>query len=419
METTSDNIISVSSDPLRDFTEEMKQSLTLANNLIKSTPRELFSIAPMVDVSDRFFRYFMRYMTPNAFLYTEMLNEHAIIHNKHRDAILGYSGDNQHPMVCQIGGNSPQKMAQAARIIQDYGYDEVNINCGCPSSKTRDGCFGAVLMFDPKLVAEITREMMKSCSIPVTVKCRLGVDDLDKYEDVHKFIRIVSTEGGVNKFIIHARKCLLSGLSPHENRMVPELRYDWVLRLKQDFPDLRFVINGGFTDPQKIQDIMKEENGLEGVMVGRLAYNFPWALPVIDRQLFGHSTPTLTREEIILDYAEYAQREQDQGLDRGERIPNPLLVKPVINIFSGEYEGGKFRKCLSDNAIKKIYKGKVKEVLLETLEYYKEINPEGVATINGDKVIRPSYLTNIALQVQYQKQQQQLKEENQQQQQQD
>ena len=179
-------------------------------------------------------------------------------------------------------------MAQAAKIVEEYGYDEVNINCGCPSNKTRDGCFGAVLMFDPKLVAEITRAMQKAVNIPVTVKCRLGVDKMDKYEDVHNFIRVVSHEGGVNKFIIHARKCLLNGLSPHENRTIPELKYDWVIRLKQDFPDLRFVINGGFNDPLKIKEIMDDKNGLEGVMCGRLAYNFPWTLPVIDRMLYNH-----------------------------------------------------------------------------------------------------------------------------------
>ena len=139
-------------------------------------------------------------------------------------------------------------MATAAKICEEWGYDEVNINCGCPSNKTRDGCFGAVLMFDAELVARITRTMLEAVNIPVTVKCRLGVDDMDKYEDVQNFINIVSTKGGVDKFIIHARKCLLSGLNPHENRTIPALKYDWVLRLKKEFPHLRLVINGGFND---------------------------------------------------------------------------------------------------------------------------------------------------------------------------
>lgn len=170
----------------------------------KVTPRELFAIAPMVDVTDRHFRYFARLLTKKAFLYTEMLNEHAIIHSKKgKHAMLSYS-DNQHPLVCQIGGNDPEKMAEAAKICEEWGYDEVNINCGCPSNKTRDGCFGAVLMFDAELVARITRAMLEAVNIPVTVKCRLGVDDLDKYEDVHNFINVVSNKGGIEKFIIHA-----------------------------------------------------------------------------------------------------------------------------------------------------------------------------------------------------------------------
>lgn len=139
-------------------------------------------------------------------------------------------------------------MALAAKIVEDYGYDEVNLNCGCPAPKATGSCFGAILMFEPKLVAEITREMNRAVNIPVSVKCRLGVDDLDKYENVKEFIRTVSQEGGVSKFIIHARKCFLKGLNPKQNRNIPPLKYDWVLKLKEDFPDIRFVINGGFTD---------------------------------------------------------------------------------------------------------------------------------------------------------------------------
>ncbi len=144
-------------------------------------------------------------------------------------------------------------MAMAAKIAEEYGYDEVNLNCGCPSTKTIQGCFGALLMYDPNQVAEITQAIQKSVKIPVTVKCRLGVDDLDKYENVHNFISVVSTTGGVKKFIIHARKCLLNGLSPKDNRTIPPLKYDWVMRLKQDFPHLDFVINGGFTTMEMVR----------------------------------------------------------------------------------------------------------------------------------------------------------------------
>jgi tRNA-dihydrouridine synthase A len=189
-------------------------------------------------------------------------------------------------------------MAQAAKIVEEYGYDEVNVNCGCPSNKTRDGCFGAVLMFDPQLVARITRSMQKSVNIPVTVKCRLGVDDMDKYEEVKNFIKIVSHEGGVTKFIIHARKCFLNGLSPHENRTIPPLKYDWVFQLKQDFPDLNFVINGGFTTIKSVKEILSNDQ-LEGCMVGRLAYNTPWELAKVDCLLFNSDKPSKNRLEIL------------------------------------------------------------------------------------------------------------------------
>lgn len=176
--------------------------------------REYFAVAPMVDVSDKYFRYFMRLLSKHAFLYTEMLNEHAIIHAcQGRERLLSFS-PNQHPVVCQLGGNDPIKMGQAAKIVEEFGFDEVNVNCGCPSNKTRDGCFGAVLMFDAELVARIVTEMRKNTTIPVTVKCRLGVDDKDNWDDVVNFIKIVSEKGGVTKFIIHARKAFLHGLDP-------------------------------------------------------------------------------------------------------------------------------------------------------------------------------------------------------------
>jgi tRNA-dihydrouridine synthase A len=182
-------------------------------------------------------------------------------------------------------------MAQAAKVAQDFGFDEVNVNCGCPSNKTRDGCFGAILMFDPELVAQITSEMRKLVTIPVTVKCRLGVDDKDKWEDVINFIKIVSEKGGVNKFIIHARKAYLHGLDPKQNRTIPPLKYDWVFELKKLYPHLNFVINGGFSDVDKINEILKddhpsllgfESNGLEGCMSGRMAMNTPWEIARVD-----------------------------------------------------------------------------------------------------------------------------------------
>lgn len=189
-------------------------------------------------------------------------------------------------------------MAEAAKVAEEWGYDEVNINCGCPSAKTRDGCFGAVLMMDPPLVARITRAMREAVNIPVTVKCRLGVDDRDQYEHVREFVEVVSREGGVEKFIVHARKCLLHGLSPAENRSVPPLKYDWVFKLKGEFPHLRFVINGGFTSVDQVKEVL-QDGQLEGCMVGRMAMNTPWELSRVDRELFGSTEDSLNREQIL------------------------------------------------------------------------------------------------------------------------
>lgn len=200
-------------------------------------------------------------------------------------------------------------MGQAAKVAQDFGFDEVNVNCGCPSNKTRDGCFGAVLMFDAELVARITTEMRKQVSIPVTVKCRLGVDDKDKWEDIINFITIVSEKGGVTKFIIHARKAFLHGLDPKQNRTIPPLKYDWVFSLKKLFPHLHFVINGGFSDVDKVNDILRddhqglqgfESNGLEGCMSGRMAMNSPWEVARVDSEVYKDENPSaMTREEIL------------------------------------------------------------------------------------------------------------------------
>jgi len=178
-------------------------------------------------------------------------------------------------------------VAQAAKIVEEWGYDEVNLNCGCPSQKTINGCFGAQLMFTPELVADICQEMIQTVNIPVTVKCRLGVDDVDKWENIINFITVVSERGGVNKFIIHARKAFLSGLDPKQNRSIPPLKYDWVIRLKEEFPHLEFYINGGFLKMDDIHDILKPENGLSGCMVGRLAMHHTWDVVRLDREFYG------------------------------------------------------------------------------------------------------------------------------------
>ena len=211
----------------------------------------------MVDMTDNNFRFLCRKLTKHAFLYTEMINENAIINidRTGNNKLLDFTPD-QHPVVCQIGGCDPIKVAKAAKIVEQWGYDEINLNCGCPSQKTVKGCFGAQLMLDPELVAKICQQAIQVVNIPFTVKCRLGVDKKDSWEDFVNFIKIVSEKGGVEKFIIHARKAFLKGLNPQQNRTVPPLKYDWVLRIKKEFPHLTFIINGGFMDCNSMEEIL-------------------------------------------------------------------------------------------------------------------------------------------------------------------
>ena len=209
--------------------------------------REYFSVAPMVDVSDKYFLYLMRLLSKHATLYTQMISESDLLDIKFGTYanVLGFM-PMQKPIVCQLGGNDPERLAEAAKIVEAHGFDEVNLNCGCPSSRVSKGAFGARLMFTPKLVAQIVKTVQNAVKIPVTVKCRLGVDDRDKWEEIVEFVHVVSEEGGCKKFIIHARKCHLKGLDPKQNRTIPPLKYDWVFRLAKEFPHLNFVINGGF-----------------------------------------------------------------------------------------------------------------------------------------------------------------------------
>mmetsp|Transcript_8650 Transcript_8650/g.14652 ORF Transcript_8650/g.14652 Transcript_8650/m.14652 type:complete len:291 (-) Transcript_8650:200-1072(-) len=282
----------------------------------------------------------------------------------------------------------------AAKIVEEFGYDEVNLNCGCPSQKTINGCFGAQLMYTPDLVAEICQAMIQTVNIPVTVKCRLGVDDLDQWDHLINFITTVSEKGGVNKFILHARKAFLSGLDPKANRNIPPLKYDWVLRLKQEFPHLELVINGGFTNIQMMHDILKEENQLTGCMVGRMAMNNTWELAKFDREFFPHlvnpAQPVLTRRELIFKYADFAQEEQNKEEAKGLRISNTILLRPIINLFHGEFKGGDFRKHIGVAATKPQYLNKIRELLEDQLSEYEKSNPEALETKEGARIVRPT-----------------------------
>ena len=233
-------------------------------------------------------------------------------------------------------------------------------------------------MYDAELVAEIVATMRKAVTIPITVKCRLGVDDHDKWDHIVHFIKTVSEKGGCTKFIIHARKCFLKGLNPKENRTIPQLKYDWVFNLKKLFPHLNFVINGGFSNVNKVKEIMSEDNplnvhnGLEGCMSGRLAMNTTWECARIDREIFDdYSYEGMSREEICLNYADFAQAEQDKAWNKGIKLSSNILVKPLVYLFQEEYQGGKWRKLVTGIASVKDNKGKIKKVILEIIDQYK------------------------------------------------
>lgn len=342
-------------------------------------PPQLMSVAPMMDWTDVHYRQLARLLSRNVWLYTEMVVDSALIHNPDHDRFLWFPPE-QHPISCQLGGSNPEFLAKAAAMVARYGYDEINLNCGCPSDRVAgSGCFGAALMLRPQLVAECCTAMAAAIDqTPVTVKCRLGVDDVDSYEALHRFVQIVSKNSPVTHFMIHARKCLLRGLNPAQNRSVPPLRYHWVWALKRDFPHLEFTLNGGVL---KLEEVIAALNlrvdnvpgGLTGVMVGRAAYNDPWRmLGGADVAIWGEtSNPATSRREVLRKYAEYAdglveklaKTAEEEG--HGRRLPSVrVLCKPLLGMFHQEPRGKKWRA-----AVDEVFKTatSVSEVLERTL----------------------------------------------------
>ena len=251
-----------------------------------------FNTAPCMDWSDRHCRYFWRLMTRHTRVYTEMVTTGALIHGD-RERHLRFN-DEEHPVALQLGGSSPEDLAVAAKMGEDAGYDEVNLNCGCPSDRVQNGTFGACLMRQPQQVRECVAAMNDAVSVPVTVKHRLGVDDDNSYDIIRDFVGTVA-QGGSQVFIVHSRNAWLQGLSPKENREVPPLKYEWVYQLKRDFPDLTVVINGGITS---LEACAEHLNHVDGVMLGREAYQNPWLLSQVDHQLFGADASSMTRAEL-------------------------------------------------------------------------------------------------------------------------
>jgi len=295
------------------------------------------SVAPMMDWTDRHERYFLRLIAQDIKLYTEMITAQAIAHGD-RDYLLGFD-ETEHPVALQLGGSDTTLLANAARIGQDYGYDEINLNVGCPSPRVSKGRFGACLMLEPQLVADCMVAMQQAVSIPVTVKCRIGVDDQDSYERLHAFISLIAATG-CKSFIVHARKAWLSGLSPKENREIPPLHYDVVWRLKQDFPHLRIIINGGITTLEQIDAQLPH---VDGVMIGRAAYHNPWLLTEVQSNYFKHQQ-NLTKAEVMQKYLPYVSAQLESGVKLSS------LTRHILGLFQGVRGANSWRRYLSENA---------------------------------------------------------------------
>ncbi len=310
-------------------------------------------MAPMLDWTDRHCRYFLRLVSRHVLLYTEMVTTGAVLHGD-RSRLLDFD-PSEHPLAIQLGGSEPPALAECARIAEAWGYDEINLNVGCPSDRVQRGRFGACLMAEPDLVAECVAAMGQAVSLPVTVKTRIGVDDRDSWDELAHFIRTVA-DAGCQTFIIHARKAWLSGLSPKENRDVPPLRYDVAARVKDEFPDLEILLNGG------IQTLDEAESHLrifDGVMIGRAAYHNPYLLAEADARLFGAPAPSLTRREIIAAMLPYIQH----GLERGNRLH--AYTRHLLGLFHGQPGGRIWRRRLGEAATRP---GAGVEALLQALD---------------------------------------------------
>lgn len=300
------------------------------------------SVAPMLDWTDKHCRYFYRLLSQHTVLYTEMVTTGAILHGK--GDYLSYN-EAEHPVVLQLGGSNVRDMTECAKIAEQYGYDEVNINVGCPSDRVQNGRFGACLMAEPQLVADCINEMQSQSKIPITVKSRIGIDDLDSYEFLHTFIEQVSNVGAKH-FIIHARKAWLSGLSPKQNRDIPPLDYSRVYQIKQDFPELTISINGGVNS---LSEANKHLESVDGVMIGREIYNNPYMLAEADSTIYNQNTDKISRPEIInlmADYIdEYVSNKPEHGNNRAWHV-----VRHMLGLCNGLPGARQYRRYLSECA---------------------------------------------------------------------
>ena len=312
-----------------------------------------FSIAPMMDWTDRHCRAFHRILTRHAVLYSEMITSAAIVHGN-RQHLLQFDGCDQ-PVALQLGGCNPQELAEASRIGEEFGYGEINLNIGCPSDRVQSGRFGACLMAEPALVAKCVQAMQAAVSVPVTVKCRIGIDDQDEDEGLQNFVNTVA-DAGCNMFIVHARKAWLDGLSPAQNRDIPPLNYDRVYRLKSSWPELHIEINGGITT---LDECHEHLNFVDGVMLGRVAYQTPWVLADVDQRFSSATCGMADRFEAVERFYPYIN---DQ-LERGVFLSR--ITRHMLGLFHSQPGGRMWRRHLSENTHKA---GAGLEVLKDALE---------------------------------------------------
>jgi tRNA-dihydrouridine synthase A len=294
-------------------------------------------IAPMMDWTDRHCRFFLRLITRHARLYTEMVTVPALVHGdvaRHLDF-----DPTEHPLSLQLGGSDRAQLAQAARLGERWGYDEINLNCGCPSERVQTGSFGACLMAEPGLVADCVAAMRDAVALPVTVKHRIGLDAIEDYGFVRDFVGTVA-RAGCDVFVVHARNAVLKGLSPKENREVPPLRYAIVHRLKRDFPQLRIVLNGGLTAWDTIE---RELAQVDGVMIGRAAYHDPWLLAAADWKVFGDDAPVRSRADVVRALLPYVEAQRATG------TPLRAIARHILGLYHGQSGGRRFRQILSDS----------------------------------------------------------------------
>jgi tRNA-dihydrouridine synthase A len=304
-------------------------------------PGRRLSVAPMMDWTDRHCRVFHREITKHTWLYTEMVTTGALVYGD-VERHLRFN-DEEHPVALQLGGSDPADLATSAKLGEKWGYDEINLNCGCPSERVQKGAFGACLMAEPQLVADCVKAMRDAVSIDVTVKHRIGIDDSESYDFVRDFVGTVA-EAGCTTFIVHARNAILKGLSPKENREIPPLKYEYAYRLKHEFPQFEILINGGIKTEAEIDEHLKH---VDGVMLGREAYHNPFMMAGFDQRYYGADTPVKTREEVLAAMVPYIQAQLAKEGGRGLKLNS--ITRHMLGLMQGLPGARLFRQTLSDS----------------------------------------------------------------------